>query len=351
MKRKHIIILHIIFWSLLFATKFWGSTSTHSFSRHKPEVVNLYFFIKYFIIDLTYFLIPLSCFYGSYLIVAPQLGKRNYGKAVFYAILTFVFVAALRYAMEYYFFLPVFGYDNYNGHPYSLTRFVDNVFFFYFPAYFLYGLLYFFISGWYKTRQDQLELQKEKASAELTFLRSQVNPHFLFNSINDIYSLTYQQSPQAPVALLKLSEILRYMLREGNEDTMPLQSEIKYLESVVELQRISAKGKAYIDFTVEGYIGGQKIATLLLIAFVENAFKHGVLNDPHNPVEIKLRGTPGSITFTVSNKKNKDEKDKTGGIGLSNVRRRLELMYPNTHHLAIEDASEFYTVNLELQLL
>jgi two-component system, LytTR family, sensor kinase len=141
------------------------------------------------------------------------------------------------------------------------------------------------------------------------------------------------------------------MLREGKEDAMLLQNEIKYLENVIELQRISAKGNAYINFNIEGYIGSQKIATLLLIAFVENAFKHGILTNPDNPVNINLQATPDAIYFSVENKKNRDEKDKTGGIGLNNVRRRLELIYPGTHNLTIEDKDEFYTVNLELQLL
>jgi LytS/YehU family sensor histidine kinase len=236
------------------------------------------------------------------------------------------------------------------GHAVSAQFYINNVFYYYFPAYFIYGIIYFFAENWYRTKQREQELQKEQAAAELIFLRSQVNPHFLFNSINDIYSLTYQQSAQAPVALLKLSEILRYMLREGKDDFMLLQSEIKYLENVIELQRISAKGNAYIDFTVEGYVGNQKIATLLFIAFIENAFKHGILADPENPVKITLLATNDKVQLEVRNKKNDDQKDKTGGIGLQNVRRRLLLIYPDKHSLVINDDAGYYTVNLELQL-
>jgi len=291
------------------------------------------------------------CFYGTYRYVSPPLfiGKR-YIKALLLTSLVFVITIGWRYIIEFWFFKPVLGFDNYNGNI-NAKYYIINALGYYFPRYFVYGLMYFFVESWYKTKQNQQELQKEKAAAELTFLRSQINPHFLFNSINDIYSLTYQQSKQAPVALLKLSEILRYMLREGNADTMLLQNEVKYLENVIELQRISAKGKAYIDLNIEGYIGTQKIATLLLIAFVENAFKHGVLSDADNPVKINLQAMPDKIYFTVQNKKNRDEKDKTAGIGLSNVRRRLELIYPGTHHLTIDDKDEYYTVNLELQQL
>ncbi|OKS84562.1 histidine kinase [Mucilaginibacter polytrichastri] len=191
----------------------------------------------------------------------------------------------LRYFLEYHLFLPVFRFDNYNGHPYTFRHFITNVFFYYFPSYFVYGLIYFFVSGWYKTKQHQQELEKENTAAELNFLRSQVNPHFLFNSINDIYSLTYQQSVQAPAALLKLLKSC-VTCCEGKADTMPLQNEVTYLENVIELQRISAKGQAFINFTVEGYIETQIIATMLLVAFVENAFKHGVITNPEHPIVI-----------------------------------------------------------------
>jgi two-component system LytT family sensor kinase len=351
MKRKYIVLLHIIYWALLLITNLWSAVSVSLFSPHMDPMADLHLFFKYLIITVTYLLIPISCFYSSYLIVSPQFARKKYFHSILYALLILVFIIGLRYTIEYQFLLPVLGFDNYGGHPYAITRFVTNVFFYYFPTYFIYGLMYFFVEGWYKTRQHQQELQKEKAAAELTFLRSQINPHFLFNSINDIYSLTYQKSEDAPGALLKLSEILRYMLREGKEDFMPLQQEIKYIENVIELQRISAKGNAFINFDVEGYVGNQKIAALLFIAFVENAFKHGVLNDAENPVQINLVSGNDKISFSIRNKKNQDQKDKTGGIGLNNVRRRLELIYPGKHQLLIDDEAGFYTVNLELQLV
>ncbi|ASU31907.1 sensor histidine kinase [Mucilaginibacter xinganensis] len=351
MKRKYIILLHITFWVLLLGNNLWNSIGRGILSGHKNQLVGLQLFFKYLVMETGYLLIPVFCFFSAYLLVAPQIiVKKNYVKAFLLSILTLLFIVAYRYVIEYHLFLPFLGFDNYNGNNYSATRYVSNIFFYYFPSYFVYGLMYFFVEDWYKTRHRQQELEKEKAAAELTFLRSQLNPHFLFNSINDIYSLTYQQSEQAPAALLKLSDILRYMLREGREDTMPIQSEIKYLENVIELQRISTKGAARINFNIEGYIGNQKIAPLLLIAFVENAFKHGVLTDPENPVEICLIATKEEINFKVQNKKNRDHKDKTSGIGLNNVRRRLDLIYPDKHNLTIDDQTGFYTVNLKLQL-
>lgn len=186
--------------------------------------------------------------------------------------------------------------------------------------------------------------------AELSFLRAQINPHFLFNSINDIYSLSYQSSPLAPQALLKLSVILRYMLKEGNEETVALSKEVEYLENVIELQRIASKQQANIIFIKEGYIGHQPIASLLFIAFLENAFKHGVLDDPTCPVEIYLMADNYSVNVSVSNMVNDHLKDSTSGIGLKNVKRRLELIYPDKHQLHIEQLDNKFMVELTIKL-
>ncbi|MES2275551.1 MAG: histidine kinase [Bacteroidota bacterium] len=351
MKRKYIILLHVAFWLLLIFNHTITLFGHNYFYSFKAQPKGLLLFFKYFATEVGFCSITALCFYSNYLFVAPQLFiKKNYLKAFLFIILIMIALIAWRYVVEFWFFKPVLGFDNYMGKPVSAQFYVSNIFYYYFPAYFIYGLMYFFAENWYRTTHREQQLQKEKAAAELTFLRLQVNPHFLFNSINDIYSLSYQQSELAPVALLKLSEILRYMLRESQEDFMLLQSEIKYLENVIELQRISAKGNAYIDFNIEGYIGNQKIASLLFIVFVENAFKHGALTDPQNPVKINLQTTNQQIQLSISNVKNRDQKDKTGGIGLNNVRRRLLLMYPNKHTLVINNQADTYTVNLTLQL-
>ncbi|MCC8426478.1 sensor histidine kinase [Mucilaginibacter sp. UR6-11] len=351
MKRKHIIFLHVAVWVLLIlnhTVPLFLHNAFHSF-KEQPHTTGL--FIKYCLTEVGFCSITALCFYSNYLFVAPQLFvKRNYFKAALYIVLILLALIGWRYIVEFWFFKPVLGFDNYGGRPVTAEYYISNIFYYYFPAYFVYGIIYFFAENWYRTKQREQELQKEQAAAELTFLRSQINPHFLFNSINDIYALTHQHSDQAPVALLKLSEILRYMQREGNADLMPLQSEIKYLENVIELQCISAKGNAYIDLAVGGYIGSQQIATLLFISFVENAFKHGILTDPANPVQMHLQATNDKVRFDIRNKKNNYQKDKLGGIGLSNVRRRLLLMYPGKHNLVINEDAGFYTVNLELQL-
>ncbi|GAB3925182.1 sensor histidine kinase [Mucilaginibacter myungsuensis] len=352
MKRKHIILLHVAFWLLLILNHSVPSFLRNTYFSLKDQPKDLLLFIKYFTIELGFYSITALCFYANYWLVAPQLFvKKNYWKALLYTILITISLIVWRYMVEFGFFKPVIGFDNYRGGEVTFKYYTTNIIFYYFPAYFIYGLMYFFAESWYRDRHRQQELEKERAGAELAFLRSQINPHFLFNSINDIYSLTYQKSEQAPEALLKLSEILRYMLRESNDELMSLKSEVTYLQNVIELQRISAKGDAHINFRVNGQIGEQQIPPLLFIAFVENAFKHGVINDPAHPIIIELDVFNNELLFRVANQKLGGEKDRTGGIGLQNVRRRLELTYPGEHQLTISDTAGRYTIDLSLQLI
>ncbi len=352
MQRKYIILLNGLVWLLIMASHVAVNYNNHLFFAPWHEVPGLTLFIKYLLIETGYLAIAAFCFYSGYFLVAPQiLSQKTYFIAFCYTALTAAGILLMRYLLEYHFYLPVLHFNNYRDHVLSVSRYIQNAIFYYLPSYFVYGIIYYVIEGWYRHKQQQEELTNEKLTTELAFLRAQVNPHFLFNTINDIYSLSYQKSDQAPEALLKLSELLRYMLREGQQDMMPLSSEVNYLNNVIELQRISAKGKAYIDFSPKGLISSQPVAALLFIGLMENAFKHGVLNDPLHPVSIQLQADEKNIDFRVYNTKNYYQKDKTGGIGLNNIKRRLELMYPNHHHLHIEETTDTYSAHLTLNLL
>lgn len=208
-----------------------------------------------------------------------------------------------------------------------------------------------YLLDWRTVHYEKELIEQEKVKTELAFLKSQINPHFLFNTINDIYVLTYQKSDEAPDALLKLSELLRYMLRDSEEQFVPLDKEITYIQHVVDLQKTGQKGRAYINMEIEGKIRDQKIAPLILINFIENAFKHGVFDQAEHPILIKLTADERYLNFRLWNLKNKNEKDKTGGIGLSNVKRRLSLLYPEKHLLTINDNAATFEVLLKLELV
>ena len=203
---------------------------------------------------------------------------------------------------------------------------------------------------WRTVRAEKEIAEKEQLKTELAFLKSQVNPHYLFNTINDIYSLTQQQSEDAPEALLKLSELLRYMLRESDDPYVPLANEIAYLNNVIDLQRIGQKGNSHINFKVAGNIAQQKIAPLILINFIENAFKHGVFKNSEEPIQILITVDGPAFHLHLCNKINVAKKDRTGGIGLVNVQRRLALIYPNQHVLLIDRQTDTFIVDLKIEL-
>ncbi|MBU0694911.1 MAG: histidine kinase [Bacteroidetes bacterium] len=209
---------------------------------------------------------------------------------------------------------------------------------------------YKFTVDWFFNEREKSDLEKQSLTAELAFLKSQINPHFLFNSLNNIYSLAYQKSEETPNAILKLSEIMRYMLYESNDNRVAIEKEITYLKSFIELQKLRFKGNSYVVLEVEGNISNQQIVPLILISFVENAFKHGLASDKKNPIYINISVFEDNLLFTVKNKKNNVNKDQTGGIGMVNVKRRLELTYPEKYKLSIENHEHDYYCELYLNL-
>jgi two-component system LytT family sensor kinase len=351
MNKKLIKWGHIVFWLLLVCSDAISDFLSRRLDISEISAASHFSFVDYLIISIAYTLISAFCFYSSYFLVARSLFSK--GK-IFSAIsgTTAIIIATVgfRYLIEFYFLKPVIGFDNYKGVSPDFYHYAGNVFFFYMPSYFIYGIMYFFIENWFTTIQHQQHILKEKLTAELAFLRSQINPHYLFNTINDIYTLVYQKADEAPDALLKLSQMLRYMLRESQTDKMPLEKEITYLKNMVELQRISAKGMIFIEFDIHIKVANIQVPALLFIAFLENAFKHGILTNPKYPLVIRLDTTHDHLTFICNNRKANVLKDKTGGIGLSNVQRRLELLYPKKHQLKITGDEDSYSVELILAL-
>ena len=210
--------------------------------------------------------------------------------------------------------------------------------------------VYKFTVDWFFNEKEKRDLENQRLIAELAFLKSQINPHFLFNSLNNIYSLAYQKAESTPYAILKLSEILRYMLYESNDNFVSLQKEIAYLESFIDLQKIRFKSKTNVSLTIQGTISHQQIMPLLLISFVENAFKHGITTDEKHPIRIHISINENKMLFTIQNKKNNYNKDTTSGIGMVNVIRRLDLTYPDQYKLEIKNGATNYLCELYLDL-
>jgi sensor histidine kinase YesM len=197
---------------------------------------------------------------------------------------------------------------------------------------------------YYEAQRQKDELEKQNRTSELALLKSQVNPHFLFNTLNNIDSLVAIDPGKASDAIIKLSDIMRYMLYDTATDKVLLEKEINYLRSYIALQELRFKQSGVVQFDVSGLCSGYHIAPMLFIPFVENAFKHGEKTGKGSII-ISLECSKEKLVFIVSNHydaRGQKQKDKTKGIGLSNVKRRLNLLYPDKYDLEIgEEEGEF----------
>jgi two-component system LytT family sensor kinase len=217
----------------------------------------------------------------------------------------------------------------------------------------LIAFAYRLLLAFFMQQRISRELENQKLKAELSFLKMQINPHFLFNALNNIYSLTViEKSKKAGDSVLKLSEMMRYVLyeQEDEENKVSLDTEIKQLNNYIDLERLRHTGDLNMRFSVEGDTAGKRIPPLLLFPLLENAFKHGILSDPQKPLLIDLKVDGQQLIFTIQNFKNNYQKDKAGGIGLHNVKKRLELLYNSNYSFTTrEDEHEFF-VELKLPL-
>lgn len=223
------------------------------------------------------------------------------------------------------------------------TYFYMNVF--YIILYAVYGMAFYFIRYSYFKEMQQKDLVLQNRESELSFLRSQINPHFLFNSLNNIYSLVYLQSPHSLEAISGFSDLLRYMLYDTLQD-VPLAKEVNYIRQYIALQKLRHESPIQVSFKATGPLEEVFVPPLLLIPFVENAFKHGTVDEEE--IMIILDTDRKQTRFYCQNKKLAGKKDSTGGIGLQNVKRRLELLYPGKHHLSIMDGPVLFIIKLEI---
>lgn len=215
-------------------------------------------------------------------------------------------------------------------------------------------LALFLFKKWYQKEIDNKELEQVNTETELKYLKSQINPHFLFNSLNSLYALTLKKSDNAPEVVLKLSDLLRYLLYEAGEKKVPLSKEIGYMKNYVELEQLRQGDRTAVHLSIIGDDSDCNIEPMLFVPFIENAFKHGVDNNiAASVIDIDLNINNGIMVFKISNDKPEHstlkDADYKGGIGLTNVKKRLDLLYPD-HEIDIKDTKTKYTVTLKLNL-
>jgi len=197
------------------------------------------------------------------------------------------------------------------------------------------------------------QLEKEKLVAQISSLKSQINPHFLFNTLNNIYATAIDTSPRTADMVDKLSEMMRYTMKETQNDFVPLEEEINYLNNYIELQKLRLERTIKFDYTIEGEFSELQIAPMLLIPFVENAFKHGVNSEQDSNIRINIKVNESEIHFLVANNKVKTQSDtsENNGLGIENTKHRLSLIYPSRHLLTIKETENDFIVSLHINLL
>jgi hypothetical protein len=216
----------------------------------------------------------------------------------------------------------------------------------------IYFLAVVFFSLMVKMNSRWKQADKERLKAELSYFKAQINPHFLFNTLNTIYSLAIQKADNTPEAVVKLSGMMRYVISDASSDYVPLEKEISYISDYIELQRIRFGDTVNIDFNPLDLASGPQIAPLILIPFIENAFKFGVNPEKDSFISISIKLSGRELHMRVFNKKvdDRQKNESVSGLGISNARHRLDLLYPDKYRLFIEDKETEYTVDLYIIL-
>ncbi len=327
---------HVFFWMLVFG--FWYFLRYQDYTV--PGRAFLITLIK--VIDLA-----VMVYITNYILLPKLFYKKKYG---WFALAFFLLVVTSSVLK-----MNILGRIMDAPQLYSLSgdlkqRIYDNVI----PHFFLViaGAAIKLMFDYSSLQQKMAETAKEKAEAELNFLKSQINPHFLFNSLNSVYFLIDKNNAEARESLHKFSDMLRYQLYEVNGAKIPVEREISYLKDYVDLQKLRKDEHYTVSFDYSLQVRGFSIEPLLLIPFVENAFKHvSSHTDKSNFVKLELTRSDGQFIFSTENSKDRAKTtDAYSGIGLKNVKRRLELLYPGRHELIIHDENDIYRVDLRLKI-
>ncbi len=331
------VLLHIALWTAYAAVEFAANVPHYS-DRNE-------------LLQQTLFFLPVIAgpFYVVAYVLVPRLLWRE-RKWRFWASCAVVFLLVLVIRIKW----SDWYWSLQHGHPFHmpLSKISKNLFRDYAVIGFAVSLKV--IRDWYKKDRLAAALQVEKRDAEMQFLRAQIHPHFLFNTLNNLYGLALQKSPHTPDGILRLSGLLDFILYECNAEYIPLEKEIKLIRDYIELERLRFGARLHLKFVHENPPDSTRIAPLLLLPFVENAFKHGAsaTNEPV-AIQISLRLNERRLFFQVENSKpGKQTVRENGskGIGLRNVEKRLELIYSGRYHLEKINGDDLFLIALTIEL-
>jgi len=336
------ILMHSIFWFYIFA---WDGIVLMLFTDEKTQALSSYFSP----FSISHYILFPSVFYFNYFFILPRFYKKNKIAQAWlgWVLLTMAYIVT-RYLVQEVLFFKWFGIRNYFKDTTVGYYIADNIY--YGGLFIVMSVLLWIIDDNYSVQKEKYKLLEERNAAQLSFLRNQVNPHFIFNTLNNIYSLVSSQSDKALPSIEKLSQLMRYMYKDSDAEQVSLQREIDYINSFIELQAIRLSNQQSLHYQLEGSISNQTIAPLLLIPVIENMFKHGVLNNPSKPLQINIAVAGNQLNLSAVNYINHNSKDASSGIGLANVKKRLELLYTAKHTLDIRENEDIYECNLQINL-
>ena len=339
--RNRVLLLHLSFWCVYLSFNLYQITA---FQR--PRGIEWGQLLTSVIVQLIF---TMLIAYLNYFYTWPRfLSSKNIWRYIAEFSIPFAALITLRVHLHRYF---IDGYTHQNNYFYSSFFIVQITAITLFIVLFV-GMLRFAVD-WFEFEARKKEVENQRLTAELNFLKAQINPHFLFNTLNNLYYLAYTKSENTPEVIAKLSQMMRYMIYDSNHPRVLLSKEIEYMQSYISLERLRLNNQIPIEFNIHGNTENVWIAPFIFITFLENAFKHGVSsNNPKAWIKLSIALNGTECTYTVENSKapatpNSSEKS---GIGLQNVQRRLELGYRDQYVLKIEDKPEVYFVQLNLIL-
>lgn len=339
--RKKRILLHIAYWLVVVVmfTFFWGTR----YGNYWVCFYNELFFLP----------VKMAATYIGLYYLIPQLFKRNYYNVVFGGLIVVVGGGILQRILGYYSFIPEVGFYNPELPLFDPTEILHKVIDI--NAVMLVPLSVKLYAHYAEKEHKILVLSQEKTEAELQFLRSQIQPHFLFNVLNDIYAMALLQKKETPESILKLADLMRYVLQESTANKVPLEKEINYIKNYIDLEKLRYHNLFDITFDVEGDIVQSNITPLLLLPFVENAFKHASTVDKEKAwIKIYFGCFDNILSIDISNSFNPlvpKHSHVSSGIGIQNVRKRLDILYKGNYTMETEISTQMYKTTLKIDLL
>jgi two-component system LytT family sensor kinase len=341
MKKLVIILLHLLYWIVYIYVFVLFIMMTAHFQGFKLSNM---MFIRVW--QTSFFIPGIIAFYSSYTFLFSMfLKKKRILALLLYSFSVFLISALIAELFLFLYITPTPGFAKM-----GLTSAFGMVVFTFIIA-LINGIMGFILRGfitWYRDIKVKEELNKKNYEMELALVKNQINPHFLFNTINNIDVMIAKDAGQASAYLNKLSDIMRFMLYETKTEKIPLSKELTYIEKYIDLQKIRTSNINYVNYHVEGDGGNLVIAPMLFIPFIENAFKHAENKKLDNAVNIKLTLSKEMITFECENKfsESASNNDEQSGLGNELIAKRLQLLYPNKHTLDVSNKNQTYHVKL-----